>query len=459
MNLLLIGVLLALIAIAYQMGLSQSRNLAGKGNNSAKLHSRPGYYGALVALWCGIPAFLILIVWNIVEPNVLNHVVLNHVPAQVAATLDAASTDVLINRVEAIASGFGVTDTPAAYELAAAEQLAKFQSIGTFAEIAVVICAALAGLVALIKGIATQLRAVSQVESSINVALALCSGVAILTTIGIVMSMFSEAMRFFQFVSPLDFFFGTEWNPGFSTSGSADGSYGLLPLLWGTLMVSGIALLVAVPVGLMIAIYLAEYASSGFRSWAKPTIEVLAGIPTIVYGVFALMIIGPFFKMLGETVGIEINTTSALTAGFVMGIMIIPFVSSLSDDIITQVPRALRDGSLGLGATKSETIRQVVLPAALPGITGAFLLAVSRAVGETMIVVLAAGNSPLLHGNPFEAVSTVTVTIVKQLTGDTDFASPQALVAFALGLTLFVITLGLNIIALYIVRKYREQYD
>jgi phosphate transport system permease protein len=224
-------------------------------------------------------------------------------------------------------------------------------------------------------------------------------------------------------------------------------------------MVSGIALLVAVPVGLMIAIYLAEYASSGFRSWAKPTIEVLAGIPTIVYGVFALMIIGPFFKMLGESVGLHINATSALTAGFVMGIMIIPFVSSLSDDIITQVPRALRDGSLGLGATKSETIRQVVIPAALPGIIGAFLLAASRAIGETMIVVLAAGNSPLLHANPLEAISTVTITIVNQLTGDTDFASPQALVAFALGLTLFVITLGLNIVALYIVRKYREQYD
>jgi len=435
MNLLLIGVLLALIAIAYQIGLSKSRNLAGKGNNSAKLHSRPGYYGALVALWCGIPAFLILIVWNIVEPNILNHVVLNHVPAQVAATLDAASTDVLINRVEAIASGFGVTDTPAAYELAAAEQLAKFQSIGTFAKIAVVICAALTGLVVAKKRIGTQFRARNQVEKTINIALALCSGVAILTTIGIVMSMFSEAMRFFHFVSPLDFFFGTEWNPGFSTSGNAEGSYGLLPLLWGTLMVRS------------------------FRAWAKPTIEVLAGIPTIVYGVFALMIIGPFFKMVGESVGLQINATSALTAGFVMGIMIIPFVSSLSDDIITQVPRALRDGSLGLGATKSETIRQVVLPAALPGIIGAFLLAASRAIGETMIVVLAAGNSPLLHANPLEAISTVTITIVNQLTGDTDFASPQALVAFALGLTLFVITLGLNIVALYIVRKYREQYD
>ncbi|MCH7328314.1 phosphate ABC transporter permease subunit PstC [Acinetobacter modestus] len=459
MNLLLIGVLLALVAIAYQIGLSKSRNLAGKGNNSATLHSRPGYYGALVALWCGVPAFLILIIWNLVEPSVLQHIIFNNIPASVSATLDEASRDVLIDRVQAIASGFGVTDQPAAYELAAAQQLAKFETIGSFAKLAIVISAGLAGLVWAKRHVSQQFRARNQVEKAINVGLILCSGVAILTTIGIVLSMLSEALHFFRFVSPADFFFGTDWNPGFSTSGNAEGSYGILPLIWGTLMVSGIALLVAVPVGLMIAIYLAEYASPNLRSWAKPTIEVLAGIPTIVYGVFALMVIGPFFKMIGEIVGIDINATSALTAGFVMGIMIIPFVSSLSDDIITQVPRALRDGSLGLGATKSETIRQVVLPAALPGITGAFLLAVSRAVGETMIVVLAAGNSPLLHANPFEAVSTVTVTIVKQLTGDTDFASPQALVAFALGLTLFVITLGLNIIALYIVRKYREQYE
>ncbi len=459
MNLLLIGVLLALVAIAYQIGLSKSRNLAGKGNNSVALHSRPVYYGALVALWCGIPAFLILIIWNLVEPSVLQHIIFNNIPASVSATLDEAGRDVLIDRVQAIASGFGVTDQAAAYEVAAAQQLAKFQTIGTFAKLAVVISVALAGLVWAKRKVSEQYRARNQVEKTINVALILCSGVAILTTIGIVLSMLTEALHFFKFVSPTDFFLGTEWNPGFSTTGNAEGSYGILPLLWGTLMVSGIALLVAVPIGLMIAIYLAEYASPKLRAWAKPIIEVLAGIPTIVYGVFALMVIGPFFKMVGESVGININATSALTAGFVMGIMIIPFVSSLSDDIITQVPRSLRDGSLGLGATKSETIRQVVLPAALPGITGAFLLAVSRAVGETMIVVLAAGNSPLLHANPLEAVSTVTVTIVKQLTGDTDFASPQALVAFALGLTLFVITLGLNIIALYIVRKYREQYE
>jgi phosphate transport system permease protein len=412
-----------------------------------------------VALWCGIPAFLILIVWNLVEPSVLQHLILKNVPANVAASLDTAGVDVLVDRIKAIASGFGVTDTPAAYEVAAAEQLAKFERISSFAKFAVVVCAAILGLVWARKRISQQFRARNEVEKTINVVLILCSGVAILTTVGIVMSMFSEAMHFFHFVSPIDFFFGTEWNPGFSTSGNAEGSYGLLPLLWGTLMVSGIALLVAVPLGLMIAIYLAEYASPRFRSWAKPTIEVLAGIPTIVYGVFAMMVIGPIFKSIGDSIGIEVNATSALTAGFAMGIMIIPFVSSLSDDIITQVPRSLRDGSLGLGATKSETIRQVVLPAALPGITGAFLLAVSRAIGETMIVVLAAGNSPLLHINPLEAVSTVTVTIVKQLTGDTDFASPQALVAFALGLTLFTITLCLNIVALYIVRKYREQYE
>lgn len=397
--------------------------------------------------------------WNLVEPNILKHIILNNIPAATVAALDPAGLDVIVERIRAIASGFGVSDQPAAYEVAAAEQLAKFQMIGNFAKMAVVIAVALGGLVWAKKHVSQQYRARNQVEKAINIGLILCSGVAILTTIGIVLSMFSEAMRFFQFVSPLEFFFGTEWNPGFSTSGGAEGSYGLLPLIWGTLMVSAIALLVAVPIGLLIAIYLAEYASPGLRSWAKPTIEILAGIPTIVYGVFALMVIGPFFKMLGDTVGLHINATSALTAGFVMGIMIIPFVSSLSDDIITQVPRSLRDGSLGLGATKSETIRQVVLPAALPGIIGAFLLAASRAIGETMIVVLAAGNSPILHGNPLEAVSTVTVTIVNQLTGDTDFASPQALVAFALGLTLFVITLGLNIVALYIVRKYREQYE
>lgn len=459
MNLLLIGILLAIIALAYQIGLTRSKSIAGKGKSSAILHSRPGYYGSLVALWCGIPAAILLVVWNIAEPSILRNLALAQLPADLVARLGATEVEVLVRRVQAIASGFGVSDTPQAYEVAAAAKLKTYQSVALIAKFTVIISVAVFGLAYARQRISQHYRARNQVEKAISVALALCSGIAILTTVGIVMSMLSEALRFFDFVSPMDFFLGTEWSPGFSTTGSAEGSYGLLPLLWGTLMVSIIALLVAVPVGLMTAIYLAEYAKPRFRAIVKPIIEILAGIPTIVYGVFALMVIGPFFHMLGNTLGININATSALTAGFVMGIMIIPFVSSLSDDIITQVPRSLRDGSLGLGATKSETILKVVMPAALPGIVGAFLLAASRAIGETMIVVLAAGNSPQLHGNPLEAVSTVTVTIVNQLTGDTDFASPQSLVAFALGLTLFVITLGLNIVALYIVRKYREQYE
>lgn len=456
---MLIGILLVLMALAYQIGLVRSRSVAGKGNNSSLLHSRPGYYGSMVAMWCGIPAFLVLILWSSIEPSIIRHIVQADLPAHVLASMDSQQLDVLVDRLKNIASGYGVSDAPSAYELAAAQHLKQIQLIGLIAKIAVVFSIALLGLNFARRRITAQFRARNSVEKVINVALAVCSGIAILTTIGIVFSMFGEALRFFHFVSPADFFFGTTWNPGFSSTESSSGEFGLLPLLWGTLMVSFIALLVAVPVGLMAAIYMAEYASPRFRSVAKPVLEILAGIPTIVYGVFAIMVIGPFLSAAGALIGVHINATSALTAGVVMGIMIIPFVSSLSDDIIVQVPRSLRDGSLGLGATKSETIRQVVLPAALPGIMGAFLLAASRAIGETMIVVLAAGNSPLLHANPLEAISTVTVTIVNQLTGDTDFASPQSLVAFALGLTLFVITLGLNVIALVIVRKYREQYE
>ncbi len=459
MNLMLIGILLVLIAFAYQVGLSRSKSIAGKGNNSGMLHSRPGYYGSLVALWCGLPAVLVLLIWTFVEPSIIRHEVMSSLPADIAANTNPVQLDILIDRLKNIASGYGVSDTPAPYELTAAQELKQVMAIGLYAKIAVVFSIAVLGLAYARRKLSSQLRARNQVEVVIKVALALCSGVAILTTLGIVMSMLGEALRFFHFVSPADFFFGTTWDPGFSSTGDSHGEYGVLPLLWGTLMVSIIAMLVAVPVGLMAAIYMAEYASSRVRSIAKPILEILAGIPTIVYGVFAIMVVGPALSALGNLIGIHINATSALTAGLVMGIMIIPFVSSLSDDIIIQVPRSLRDGSLGLGATKSETIKRVVLPAALPGIMGAFLLAVSRAIGETMIVVLAAGNSPLLHANPLEAISTVTVTIVNQLTGDTDFASPQALVAFALGLTLFVITLGLNVVALYIVRKYREQYE
>ena len=299
-------------------------------------------------------------------------------------------------------------------------------------------------------------RARTHAESWIKLILIAASVIAILTTVGIVFSMVFEARNFFSQYDWKDFFLSAEWSPNFR----GNSSLGILPLLWGTLYISFIALIFAVPIGLFAAIYLSEYASRRMRSIAKPAIEILAGIPTIVYGLFALVTVGPFLRdYFAAPMGFGDSASSVMTAGLVMGVMLIPFVSSLSDDIINAVPQTMRDGSLGLGATKSETIRQVVIPAALPGIVGAILLAASRAIGETMIVVLGAGAAARLSLNPFEAMTTVTVKIVSQLTGDTDFASPETLVAFALGMTLFVITLCLNVLALMIVRKYREQYE
>jgi len=293
-------------------------------------------------------------------------------------------------------------------------------------------------------------------ETWIKSLLIAASTVAILTTIGLVLSMLFEAMHFFRQYDWRDFFFSTEWAPNFR----GNSALGFLPLLWGTLYVSFIALLLAVPLGLFAAIYLSEYAGPRMRGVAKPLIEILAGIPTIVYGLFALITIGPLLRdYFAQPLGLGSSASSVMTAGLVMGIMLIPFVSSLSDDIINAVPQAMRDGSYALGATQSETIRKVIIPAALPGIVGAVLLATSRAIGETMIVVLGAGAAARLSLNPFEAMTTITVKIVSQLTGDTDFASPETLVAFALGLTLFVITLCLNVLALVIVRKYREHYE
>lgn len=459
-NLVLITVLLMMMAVVYQVGLVRSRKVAvTTSGDKVRLHSRPVYHGMLLALWTVVPAALIFAAWTFMQPNIIESMVVAQLPPEALLGSDN-DLRILLRRITNLSTGFGLADEAQAYELTAAAYMQQLRVTGQTLMLALMASIASAALVFNWKRIQPELRARNQVEQVVRFLLIACSTVAILTTIGIVLSMLGEAMRFFSFVSPMDFFFGTTWNPRFSTIGTAGQTgFGMLPLLWGTLMIALIALTVAVPVGLMAAIYLAEYAPSKVRSTAKPIIEVLAGIPTIVYGFFALITVGPFLSTFGATLGLEIRATSALTAGVVMGIMIIPFISSLSDDIITQVPKAMRDGSLGLGATKSETIRKVVLPAALPGIVGAILLAASRAIGETMIVVLAAGNSPVLTANPFEAVSTMTVTIVNQLTGDLDFASPQSLVAFALGLTLFVITLCLNVVALVIVRKYREQYE
>jgi phosphate transport system permease protein len=291
-------------------------------------------------------------------------------------------------------------------------------------------------------------------EPLVLVLLALASFVAILATIGIVLSVVYESLRFFSEVSPLAFLFGTEWAPT-----AEPGRFGILPLMGGTLLITVIAMTVAAPLGLFSAIYLAEYASAAVRRWVKPILELLAGIPTVVLGFFAALTVAPFIRHFGEGFGLTVASESALAAGLVMGMMIVPLISSLSDDIINAVPQTLRDGSYALGATKSETIKKVVLPAALPGIVSAFILATSRAIGETMIVVMAAGLAANLSFNPFAAVTTVTVQIATLLVGDQEFDSPKTLAAFALGLVLFLVTLVLNVIALKVVRKYKEQYD
>ncbi|MCB9993040.1 MAG: phosphate ABC transporter permease subunit PstC [Hyphomicrobiaceae bacterium] len=458
MNALLIAaLLLVLLSVSYQMGWSRSRKLAD--TTGERLHSRPVYHGAFVAIWAILPALLVLGIWAIFSKSASEAYILSQLPPEVSTGPQGEMVGA-IERVKSIANGFGVVGEADPTESAAASAYSQFRTLTTLVVIAVSAGLGVLGLFWAHSRVAHRFRARNSVETAVRIALIACSGIAILTTLGIALSLIADAVQFFSFVNPLDFFFGTVWNPRFQSTGAdAVGQYGLLPLLWGTIMVSGIAMLVAIPVGLMSAIYLSQYADYRVRNVVKPIIEVLAGIPTIVYGFFALVTVGPFLTGIGNVFGLDIRATSALTAGIVMGIMIIPFISSLSEDILHQVPRAMRDGSLGLGATKSETIINVLVPAALPGIVGAVLLAVSRAIGETMIVVLAAGNSPVLRLNPAEPVSTVTVTIVNQLTGDADFTSPQSLVAFALGLTLFAMTLVLNVVALYIVRRFREQYE
>ena len=385
----------ACLLAACAYGLGRARALASAGGDIRALHSLPGHYG-----------------W-----------------AAVQATLIAALAVLLLARL----AGWSVPATTAA-----------------------TLAAALAGLAWALRRGVPGFRARNAVERGVMGFLILASTIAIATTAGIVASMLFEARNFFAQYGWRDFFFSTTWAPQFQ----GQSQLGILPLLWGTLYISAIALAFAVPVGLLAAIYLSEYAGPRLRAVVKPALEVLAGIPTIVYGLFALITVGPLLRdWFAQPLGLGSGASSAMTAGLVMGIMLIPFVSSLSDDIISQVPRALHDGASALGATRSETIRQVILPAALPGIVGAVLLATSRAIGETMIVVLGAGAAARLSLNPFEAMTTITVKIVSQLTGDSDFAAPETLVAFALGLTLFVITLGLNVLALTIVRRYREQYE
>lgn len=458
----LVFALAALFVVAYFVG--RSRAIATVNGEVARLHSLPGQHGMYLALATAGPALIAIVLWGIVTPGIESSIVKARFASELAG-LGVPQTEAFIRDARAIAFG-GVAGFSDASKEAAAAVYRSLHATSIWIIVALSVLLAAAGFFFAHSRIAPAFRARHVVERVVRVTLIACSGVAILTTIGIILSLIFESFRFFEQVPFYKFLFGTHWSPqsAFTGAGSEAGEanaeiFGMVPLFVGTLLITFIAMLVAAPIGLMAAIYLSDYASKQVRAVAKPVLEILAGIPTVVYGFFAALTVAPFFRGLGESIGLGVASESALAAGVVMGIMIIPFVSSLSDDVINAVPQSLRDGSAGLGATKSETIRKVVLPAALPGIVSAMLLAVSRAIGETMIVVMAAGLAANLTLNPLEAVTTVTVQIVTLLVGDQEFDSAKTLAAFALGLVLFCITLALNIVALRVVQKYREQYD
>ena len=446
--------ILAIAMVGFRMGRGRALTLAG--GQARSLNSLPAYHGGYVLLWCALPALMLVLAWLALEPAAVRWLVLSGLPDG-ARSLSAERLDLFYDKILAFASlrngiGNGTGGADASL-VGGAEHYQRLKQLSLFALAVGSIAIAGTGLIFAWNRITPAFPARRVVEGCIR---------AIFTTIGIVLSLLFETIRFFEKVPIADFLFGLKWSPQMALRADqvgSSGAFGAVPIFAGTLLISLIAMAVAVPIGLMSAIYLSEYAGRNARAVLKPMLEILAGIPTVVYGFFAALTVAPLVRDLGTFLGLDVASESALAAGLVMGIMIIPFVSSLSDDVINAVPVALREGAYGLGATKSETILRVVLPAALPGIVGSILLAMSRAIGETMIVVMAAGLAANLTANPFAAVTTVTVQIVTLLVGDQEFDSAKTLAAFALGLVLFAITLGLNIIALMTVRKYREKYD
>ncbi|MDC2986474.1 phosphate ABC transporter permease subunit PstC [Candidatus Pelagibacter bacterium] len=459
MNSLIAGVILILCLSSYFFGRSEARKLV---TQNIKLKALPAYYGYYLSLWCGLPALIIFGCWSLFEPTIIKVLILNNFPQIESKDLFYEQTLSFFN---------GNFSGEITNEIKAAS--IKYSSINIIAQNSkvVIIAAALIGsLTFAYRKIQNNNKARDDVEIILKVLLFTSSLVAILTTVGIIVSLLFESIKFFSTINIFEFLFGTSWSPqrAFVRDASAitpeellelQDAFGSVPLFAGTAFIALIAMCVAVPIGLFSGIYLAEYASTKVRKYSKPIIEILAGIPTVVYGFFAALTVGPFFRTLGESLGLTVSSESALAAGLIMGVMIIPYISSLSDDVINSVPQSLREGSYAIGATKSETIKKVVIPAALPGIIGSILLAVSRAIGETMIVVMAAGLAANLTINPLESTTTITTQIVMILVGDQEFDSPKTQAAFALGLTLFIATLILNYIALRVVKKYREKYD
>ncbi|MEM6974044.1 MAG: phosphate ABC transporter permease subunit PstC [Pseudomonadota bacterium] len=449
-------VLLSLVAFA----LCRGHALALAAGRQAALHSRPAYHGLYALLWVLLAGIGVFAALDIALSGLFDNLIRGRIDTRAPDLSPIQQSLVYSDAVKLITGGVVSTDDALRREIGA-----LWASYNGW-RIALVSAGGLvAAGIAFYRAwaqIALNFRARNRAERMLRGMLWTAATIAILTTLGIVLSLIGETLIFFQRIGwQVDaFLFGTTWSPlaGVSEGALDPTKVGAIPLFVGTLMITIIAMCVAVPVGLFAAIYLADFASAKTRSWAKPLLEILAGVPTVVYGYFAAITVAPALRDFGSAVGLSIASESALAAGVVMGIMIIPFISSLSDDVINSVPQSLRDGSYGLGATRAETVRKVVIPAALPGIVSACLLGTSRAIGETMIVVMAAGQGANMTFNPLDAVTTVTVQIVMLITGDTE-ADVAAAPAFTLGFTLFCVTLALNVVALRVVRRYREMYD
>lgn len=445
-------------ATAFFVGRATGRSFL---SGTRRVHSRPLYHGAFVAIWVGVPALTLVVLWLLLQDEIIGSLILRTLPAAILDGKSSAEIALISQSLANVASGqmFG---TPSPEIIEAAATLVRWNQIAGWAMLVVVLAVMVIALMVARSRLSVDFRARNRFEQGITALMIFCAVVAVITTLGIVASLVYEAVRFFRMVPIEDFLFGLNWEPQIPLRAdqvAAEGAFGIIPVFLGTVVIAAIAMLVAVPIGLFTAIYLVEFAQSRTRAVVKPVLELLAGIPTVVYGFFAVLTVAPAMREFGGLMGLAVSPNSALAAGVVMGIMIVPFISSISDDAIAAVPKVLRDASLALGATRGETILRVMLPAALPGIAGGILLAVSRAIGETMIVLMAAGIFATLTINPVDSVTTVTVQIVTLLIGDTAFDSPKTLAAFALGLTLFILTFGLNVLAIRIVQRFRERYD
>ena len=461
MNIILFTFIVLLGITSYFFGRKKAYSIQSE---NKRLTALPKFYGYYSAIWCAIPAFIIFALWSIFEPSIVKLLILNDYVDQGYLKDEL---NLIYEQTKSLARNQFTGEITPYLETSASKYL-NLKSIAQNSKFVIVLVSLIASMTYVLKRVASNVRTREPVEKFLNYVLFFCSLAAILTTVGIVFSLIFQSIEFFKVIPIFDFIFGTHWYPAKAFVRDASepldpsmysDTFGAVPVFAGTFFIAFIAMCVSIPVGLLSGIYMAEYASSNVRKYAKPLIEILAGIPTVVYGFFAALTVGPFLKDLGSSFGLEVSSESALAAGGVMGIMIIPFISSLSDDVITSVPQGLRDGSYAMGATKSETIKRVIFPAALPGIVGSILLAISRAIGETMIVVMASGLAANLTLNPLESTSTITAQIVVILIGDQQFGDPKTQAAFALGMTLFLVTLCLNIVALKVVKKYREKYD